>query len=657
MKKLERFDIIDSIRFIACFLVLFGHFNIPGFKYGWIGVDIFFVVSGFVVFGSLEKRAFEHKDNLYLISKFLFDRFIRLYPALIFTVLIGAILTTLLSILPDIKYQFQTGLSALGGQSNNTLHNIGADYFALSAKSNFFTHTWSLAVEFQFYLLISLATLFYRSWLKLNHKYFLFFFTALLFLWFYRNTGWSYLTVDRAWEFVAGIIAYKFAKKSKLNLIMLFTFLIAIFLVLMISKSETFSIFIIVILTALMLCFNSFSYESKFFSKVFFILGKHGRATYSIYLVHWPISVFLNETIGFENYLINIFAIASSWVLGLISYKFLEKLPLNFVRDYKLFNNFFSQKLIACTLIPLIIFFGLISPKTSDKGFHIIRNIIYETNNKYDAYVPMLFQGLPKIEPLNSDDPCHYLSSKKIGEIFFKSCLEDKNKYKPNFYLIGDSHAQMLQYGLRDALNILGYDFYWIHNNGMNKIIKNGQLTIPELDYLKDKLSGGARGDVLAFTFYRGKLNDNIEINLKEKVSDSQKNKVQNFENFFLKNINKLLDEDIKIILINDGPRLKLNLRAQVCLIRERLSGSDPCALSEIDSKIDRTQMTKLFSNLSSISKNIFILDYHDQICNNVCTYQNEEYFIMTDFNHITKEASYNLSNFWQSELKSILEE
>ena len=169
-QKYERLDVIDSIRFIACAIVVLGHFSIPGFTYGWIGVDIFFVVSGFVVTRSLERRILRNTNNFDTVFQFLFDRLIRLYPAMIFAIVLGIIFTILFSTAHDFPEQFKTGLSAIGAVSNNVLYSSGLDYFALDAKSNFFTHTWSLGVEFQLYLAVAVITLFIPSWVRCPRK-------------------------------------------------------------------------------------------------------------------------------------------------------------------------------------------------------------------------------------------------------------------------------------------------------------------------------------------------------------------------------------------------------------------------------------------------------------------------------------------------------
>ena len=652
-QKYDRLDVIDSIRFIACLIVVLGHFNIPGFSYGWIGVDIFFVVSGYVVTRSLERRISKNKNSIDVAFQFVFDRFIRLYPALLFAITLGVVLTILFSTANDFSGQFKTGLSAIGGISNNTLHSNGLDYFALDAKSNFFTHTWSLGVEFQLYLAIAIITLFLSNWVSSSRNILLILTIIFFIIWAQNGFGWSYLTINRIWEFLFGILAYKFSRSNQLNLTIFYLFIVTISAVLLFNMNESISIFLIVVMTSIMLIFNANIKASKSYLKVFNRLATQGRATYSIYLVHWPIAVLLNETFGFGNYIVNISAIALTWSLGWFSYSTFERLPVNKIKSLSLDSLLLAyRKSIIIVLIVLIYSAGSFSGYGSQIGsYHVVKAIqTYKSN--FDSYVPIVFQGLSRIEPLRKPDNCHYKASKRNDEEFFKLCLEDKDKTKPNFYLIGDSHAMMLKDGLDSALEKMKYNFYWIQNNGMSKIINEENKNIDEMNYISKQLG---KDDILAFTFFRGKLNEDNNLSLSKNLSETQIKKSNNFKSFFIKNVRELSDKGIKVILINDGPRLKLNVRAQVCLIREKMSGVDVCMLSNENSKLDRMPMTKLFNNLALSSENIFVLDYHDQLCAENCSYKNDKGIIMIDYNHISRKASMNLENFWSSSIQKIL--
>lgn len=140
---------IDGLRAFAVVAVIINHFNrnlLPG---GYLGVDIFFVISGYVITSSLAER--RSKNFLDFVTSFYERRIKRLAPALVVFVLITSVLISIFS--PETDLALKTGGASLLGLSNTYLLRQLIDYFAPSTDLNPFTHTWSLGVEEQFYLL------------------------------------------------------------------------------------------------------------------------------------------------------------------------------------------------------------------------------------------------------------------------------------------------------------------------------------------------------------------------------------------------------------------------------------------------------------------------------------------------------------------------
>ncbi len=139
---------IDGLRAVAVVAVILNHIDhrlLPG---GYLGVDVFFVISGFVITLSLHQH--RGANLVALLASFYARRCRRLLPALAVCALASGLLAWLLDPFPLIS--LKTGVTALFGFSNIALLVVSQDYFAPSSQLNMFMQTWSLAVEEQFYV-------------------------------------------------------------------------------------------------------------------------------------------------------------------------------------------------------------------------------------------------------------------------------------------------------------------------------------------------------------------------------------------------------------------------------------------------------------------------------------------------------------------------
>ncbi|MCX5931498.1 MAG: acyltransferase, partial [Cyanobacteria bacterium] len=143
---------IEGLRAVAVIAVILFHFNKNLLPSGFLGVDMFFVISGYVILGAMTRtKASRCRDFL---LGFYTRRVKRLIPALVVCVLLTSLVLSLF--LPNPGISLITGIAALFGVSNIYLQIIATDYFGTSAELNAFTHTWALGVEEQFYLLFPL---------------------------------------------------------------------------------------------------------------------------------------------------------------------------------------------------------------------------------------------------------------------------------------------------------------------------------------------------------------------------------------------------------------------------------------------------------------------------------------------------------------------
>ena len=143
---------IDGLRAVAILAVLLNHLGPAVLPGGYLGVDVFFVISGFVITASLASRPAASLSDLLL--GFYARRIRRLLPALLLFVLVAA--TALCLVNPDPGLMLGVGWRSLFGVSNLILHKLAVEYFRPAIGLNPFAHTWSLGVEEQFYLLFPL---------------------------------------------------------------------------------------------------------------------------------------------------------------------------------------------------------------------------------------------------------------------------------------------------------------------------------------------------------------------------------------------------------------------------------------------------------------------------------------------------------------------
>lgn len=209
---------IDGLRAIAVIAVIINHFNKALLPSGFLGVDIFFVISGYVITSSLANR--EHKSMGDFLLGFYSRRVKRLVPSLITCIVITSVVGVLFipSVSPEFTGSLATGRNALFGLSNLSLFNLSTDYFAISTEFNLFTQTWSLGVEEQFYLIFPLilwVTGFIRSHSsgKRNLLFWMILLSALslcTYVWLsYVNPPAAYFLMPcRFWELGLGCITF-----------------------------------------------------------------------------------------------------------------------------------------------------------------------------------------------------------------------------------------------------------------------------------------------------------------------------------------------------------------------------------------------------------------------------------------------------------------
>ena len=325
---------IDGLRAFAVIAVIINHFNKEILPNGYFGVDIFFVISGFVITSSLYQRPSKNFKDF--ISGFYERRIRRLVPALSVFVLIISVTICLFNREPYLS--LWTGLASLFGLSNLYLLDKATDYFAQSTELNVFTHTWSLGVEEQFYILFPFLIWFSgfgRQTKNGTRNLFLIVGTLTIaslvgFLYFYpiNQSAAYFLMPTRFWEMATGCLIFIGLHKRKSlahflekvpPVLVLGLIVGTMYLPMSLAIASTFAV---VILTSILIaCLKKTTLAYKFFTSPKVVYT--GRISYSLYLWHWGVLSISRWTIGIHWWSVP-FQLGLILGLAICSYRWIE---------------------------------------------------------------------------------------------------------------------------------------------------------------------------------------------------------------------------------------------------------------------------------------------------------------------------------------------
>jgi peptidoglycan/LPS O-acetylase OafA/YrhL len=156
---------IDGLRAVAVLLVVFNHLRM-GFRGGYVGVDVFFVISGYLIGAAILS---EMGRGEFSLINFYERRIRRIFPAL-FVMLLGASVLAYFYLLPSEMISFALSLQAAVFSFSNILFWHQAGYFDQASASKPLLHTWSLGVEEQFYIFFPLFLMAIRRWMPRGLK-------------------------------------------------------------------------------------------------------------------------------------------------------------------------------------------------------------------------------------------------------------------------------------------------------------------------------------------------------------------------------------------------------------------------------------------------------------------------------------------------------
>lgn len=447
---------VDGLRAIAVLVVILFHFGMDSFQGGFIGVDVFFVISGYLITRLIIK---DLEAGTFTFGKFYSRRARRLFPAF-FAVLLICFISAFTLFSPQHMERFSGALFYALLSISNIYFWMESGYFDLDSAVKPLLHTWSLSVEEQFYLFWPVLTLLLAKYTTFGTRIFVIASLSLLTLLcaesILTNHAQSafYLTPFRIYEFGIGALLVFVKRHAISNTVKEFLafagFSLLAFSTLYFSNSTRFPG-----INALYPCLGTalllISGDSKYLGAVLRtkIMVRLGLISYSAYLIHWPLYVFYVYSMPGElSSTAMTLLLISTLLLAELLYRFVET-PFRLSRSQTK-NTGDRGFLISCFCMALIL---------------SVPSALAWLQNGWNWRAPGEIQALTKLgdKPTQLDAEAWGINSCYIGGIggsfaktneVFPDNFDVRNCFamddeKPNVMLIGDSTAAHLIYGLR----------------------------------------------------------------------------------------------------------------------------------------------------------------------------------------------------------------
>jgi peptidoglycan/LPS O-acetylase OafA/YrhL len=646
---------IDGLRAIAVSLVVFYHaeITIKGraiFSGGFIGVDIFFVISGYLITSIILKELFINQS--FSFKNFYERRIRRILPVLLF-VMLASMPFAWICLSPITFIDFSKSiLYSLGFASNLYFYFSGLEYGELNGFYKPFLHTWSLAVEEQYYILFPLF--FFIIFKYLKKYFFLTIFLCLVFSLLFADYGSKnfsslnfYILPTRIWELLFGsILAYYEIHNKSLPANKVVSTIFQVLGLILIGYSSLFfdnstrhpSYYTLVpVIGVVLIIFFSKSNDiiNRILSSKIFV--SVGLISYSLYLWHYPIFAFARITELTSGSIVKKLAlIILIFLLSIFTYFFIERPFRNKKYEFK-------------KILLLILSFSTIL---------IIFNSIIISRDGIKERLPAIFQKVTMEET-------HKLIKNSINE----ECLGLKNgcafntSSQKKVFLIGDSHAASLGLNLKSEIIKKDYQFItYLHGScgffpGFDLVQRNNMKIDNNCnDHYFNKLEKILNKEENSIIIFGARLPaylDNREFNPKNVTQGKEtpqfykpKNSNTSLQSSF-KNVFNQLSKKNKIILIypipefgDNVPRKIFNKYLKEGLVFNKNLGKEKFLTTSFKSYNDWSKSSfKLFDSLTN--NNISRVYPHKLFCNNLI----KKKCITHDYNDIFYFDSQHLSS------------
>ena len=642
---------IDGLRAVAILLVIIFHAFPKFLRGGFIGVDIFFVISGYLITTIILKG---QSQNSFSLVEFYSRRIKRIFPSLI--VVLSFCLVSGWFILLANEYEGLGKHIAAGSvYLSNFILQSESGYFDTAAELKPLLHLWSLSIEEQFYLFFPVLLIIAN---RLNVSSLLTILTCLV-ISFSLNviqisndpTEVFFFPYTRAWELLVGSLVSCFNlhfRKIENDTVKLANLLSGLGVMLIVaawvgldSKKILFPSWWALLPTLGAACLI-LAGEKAWFNK--YILASKiaiyiGLISYPLYLWHWVLLSFARITeIDKPNVTLRLALVLTSMLLAWLTYHFVEKK----IRFQK--SKFMSLGLLSCLL-----FIGAMGYLVKQENGYPARYSL-DANWSSGEIGNDVFRNSGLISQKKCVDKYSKIPYEKFPNDEF--CLVQDVEKVPTALLLGDSHANQLYLGLTTQTNLTGGNLlnlgaggcFPFFDNPMNPNKKCRQLIDQSLEMAMATpsietviLSSRAITEINEKSFTQ-----HSSLDLK---TESENNPYTVFEKGMRKTLQRLLDAKKNVVFILDIPELEFE--PIVCVNRPwRLSGQlakTPCAILRSQVNQRRQKYFSIVSQVLSEFPRVNVLDPLPALCDsNYCWAIKDQKMLYRDNNHLNEVgASY----------------
>lgn len=641
---------IDGLRALAVLPVILFHAGFEWFSGGFIGVDVFFVISGYLITTIIISEMAEGKFS---IVNFYERRARRILPALFF-VMAACLPFAWMWMLPPQLKDFSQSLIAVSTFSSNILFWLETGYFSESSEAKPLLHTWSLAVEEQYYILFPIFLM--LTW-RLGIKWVLILLSIVFFIslgiaqWGAYNSPSAtfFLLPTRGWELLVGVFAAFYLKYNTylkshfLNqALSLLGFGMIAYSIIAFDKTTPFPSLYALIPTIgtglLILCAVPKTFVHRLLS-LKFIVGI-GLISYSAYLWHQPLFAFARIFFNEVSLYIFITLILITFLAAYLTWKYIES-PFRSKQSISRNNIFIGSFVLA------ILFIAIGLTGHLKQGFESRINI--NGSDKIEAIVKELDF---------SDYPSHRLVNQTKTNYYSVGNTSENN---PAIVIIGDSHAYQYWNVIANYIEKRPDTF-----KTKNVYLKNHAL----IDLSTDAVQIPHNTEKVVLSYFWSLHLNNPNVNTfirccgdgpggvegKEflKLDDSELEGRYIKLEAFIKNLIKL---EIEVTLVLDNP-FGEELDARSLLeVKRGLTTSihlKEKSLIELQTSDALARRKPTADRLLSMGDrlNIELIDPFDFLCNvEFCPKFNKDkgYFIYKDYDHLSLPAIKNEANFINS--------